>query len=186
MSLSLYCLIDGVAFSEDYDAKNQPVIEQPFIDDFSNTVSDNQLPDAKLTQEQNIDNSSLPVANNTVDSTPAEVTEIRPQTTNPSGSNRYITVTTDTVKVTIDKLGGDIVEVAMLKHLSSLDEDATPLRLLEKNNLRTYIAQSGLIGKNGPDSNGLKPFYSTTQKDYTLGTDGTVDVCAKLYRRRRR
>ncbi|MGB5326452.1 MAG: membrane protein insertase YidC, partial [Pseudomonadales bacterium] len=59
-------------------------------------------------------------------------------------STRTISVQTDTLRVLIDKLGGDIIEVALLKHLTTLEDDAEPLRLLEKNRLRIYTAQSGL------------------------------------------
>ena len=51
-------------------------------------------------------------------------------------SARQVILESNTLRVVIDTLGGDIVEVQMLNHLDSLEEDAKPLRLLEKNPLR--------------------------------------------------
>ena len=162
-----------VAFSEEFDAQNQPAVEERFVESFNDSV-DSGLP-AAVQQNTSTDdeNADLPIAD-VADNNEA-ATKPTHQVDSPTASNRFIYVTTDTIKVTIDKLGGDIIEVSMLKHLSTLDEDAQPLRLLEKNNIRTYIAQSGLIGKNGPDSNGLKPFFSADQQEYTLDAD-SLDV----------
>ena len=47
----------------------------------------------------------------------------------PFNSSRNIVVETDTIRVVIDSLGGDIIEVALLKHLSKQEEGAEPLLL---------------------------------------------------------
>lgn len=63
-----------------------------------------------------------------------------------------VQVYTDTLQIAIDLNGGDIVEVALPKHLAKLDDPDTPFVLLERSSRRTYISQSGLIGRDGIDS----------------------------------
>jgi YidC/Oxa1 family membrane protein insertase len=63
-----------------------------------------------------------------------------------------IQIYTGTLQLAIDLVGGDIVEVALPKHLADIDDPDTPFVLLERNAARTYVAQSGLIGKDGIDS----------------------------------
>jgi len=86
-------------------------------------------------------------------------------------SGQLITVTTDVLNVVIDSKGGDIIEVTLPEHKAQLGQEL-PFVLLEQNAERTYIAQSGLIGTNGPDAakNG-RPTYTTTNTSYTLEGD---------------
>ncbi|MBT8150342.1 MAG: membrane protein insertase YidC [Gammaproteobacteria bacterium] len=84
-----------------------------------------------------------------------------------------IQVDTDTLRVLIDKAGGDIIEVALKQHLSSLDNDAEPLRLLEKNGLRVYTAQSGLIAK---QSGAVRAVFNSEQQQYTMQAGQPLDV----------
>lgn len=91
-------------------------------------------------------------------------------------STRTITITTDTIRVAIDKLGGDILEVAMLKHLESLQENAPPLKLLEKNTLRTYTAQSGLIGDSGSNVKSARAMFNSESDSYTMQNGEPLDV----------
>ena len=77
---------------------------------------------------------------------------------------RYITASTDSLRVTIDKQGGDIVKVELLKHKKSLDEPSLPFVLLEKD-VRKYYARSGLHKLN----ENTKRFYSSEQDYYSLG-----------------
>jgi YidC/Oxa1 family membrane protein insertase len=90
-------------------------------------------------------------------------------------SGRIIQVFTDVVQLAIDLEGGDIVELALPKYLEQLDNPDVPLVLLEQNNTRTYVAQSGLIGANGIDAKG-RPTYSVSASRYELadGEDSLV------------
>ncbi len=64
----------------------------------------------------------------------------------PWSERRIIQVYTDVLQLAIDLEGGDIVELALPKHLAKLDDPDARFVLLEQNDTRTYIAQSGLIG----------------------------------------
>ncbi len=85
-----------------------------------------------------------------------------------ASSSRLITVNTDTFRISIDLNGGDIVALAMPQYLKQLDVIDDPFELLESFNGRTYVAQSGLIGRDGIDSV-QRATYSTTQNNFQLG-----------------
>ena len=91
---------------------------------------------------------------------------------------RLVTVTTDAVEVTIDTLGGDIVQVKLLKHLTKMAEDGgKPFTLLTRSSKNEYIAQSGLIGKNGTDTREGRGAYSTSASQFSLESNqSTLNV----------
>jgi YidC/Oxa1 family membrane protein insertase len=93
-------------------------------------------------------------------------------------SGRIIEVHTDVLQFAIDLQGGDIVELALPKHLARLDNPDLPFVLLERNEQRIYVAQSGLIGANGIDK-GSRANFTTAANRFTLneGEDSlTVDL----------
>jgi YidC/Oxa1 family membrane protein insertase len=97
-------------------------------------------------------------------------------------NTRLVSVTTDTFKVTIDTLGGDIVQVKLLKHLTKMAEDGgEPFTLLTRSKDNEYIAQSGLIGKNGTDTREGRPVYAVSQSNFTLEAgEQSLNVDLKL------
>lgn len=92
-----------------------------------------------------------------------------------SSSNNIIQVYTDSLQVAIDLQGGDIVEVALPKFLADIDDPDTPFVLLENNSRRVYVAQSGLIGKDGIDSKSRANYQSTASR-YEMGAADTLEV----------
>ena len=83
-------------------------------------------------------------------------------------SRKLISITSDQLQLQVDPVGGDIVEAKLLNHTVSQDSKE-PFTLLTQKPGLTYIAQSGLIGRDGPDSRTEgRPVYSTTQEAYTL------------------
>jgi YidC/Oxa1 family membrane protein insertase len=91
-------------------------------------------------------------------------------------SREKIEVVTNTLKVHIDPVGGDISFIALPKHFAKIDTPDIPFTLLENNEQRIYIAQSGLIGNNGIDSSKNRPVYSSSAKHYQMadGNDALV------------
>jgi len=103
-------------------------------------------------------------------------------------ANTLIDIKTDVLNVKIDKQGGDIVMVNLptypadrnypniLDHVSSwmgnkpsaIESPDVPVDLLNETADKLYIAQSGLIGKNGTDKPGERPLYDSMQSIYTL------------------
>ncbi len=122
----------------------------PEIDDRQGMpATDNAIPEA--VQRQTDNDRSQPAA-----------TETRPD-------SRLVTVTTDVLEITIDTYGGDIVHVALLEHLESLEKEADPLVLLTRTSNRTYVAQSGLVGSDGTDTSDGRARFRVDRENYQLG-----------------
>lgn len=88
--------------------------------------------------------------------------------------NRLVQVQTDALNISIDLLGGDVVSANLQDFPVTQGSEETYSMLRSQNGL--YVAQSGLIGRNGPDSNGKgRPRYATEQTAYEL-TGDTLEV----------
>src|SRR3990167_8587045 len=85
----------------------------------------------------------------------------------PPMKGKLIKVTTDIFEVTIDTRGGDIVDAKLLKYPESLDAK-TPFVLFNDDSSIRYIAESGLLSKQGHDTSEGQAFYTTTQTEYSL------------------
>jgi YidC/Oxa1 family membrane protein insertase len=83
-----------------------------------------------------------------------------------SASN-VVTVKTDVLHVTLNRNGGDIVEITLPEYRRQIDVDNDPFVLLENNDSRTFVAKSGLVGRNGIDSTS-RAVYQTTANAYEL------------------
>ncbi|ABV89567.1 membrane protein insertase YidC [Shewanella pealeana] len=83
-------------------------------------------------------------------------------------SKELITVITDQLEIKIDPVGGDIVYSALLSHkLEEKGDD--PFVLLEQTNDIYYIAQSGLIGRDGIDSSVKgRAHFDSASREYKL------------------
>ena len=88
-----------------------------------------------------------------------------------------IRVETDALQLTIDPRGGDIVSLSLPQYPVHQQRPDVPFQLLEQSNQRTYVSQSGLAGRNGPDARAEgRPLYRTEQSRYSLaeGADNLV------------
>lgn len=94
--------------------------------------------------------------------------------------DQFVTVRTDVFELTIDRVSGNLIHSSLTDYDKSLNSQE-PLKLLTNTNSRTYVMESGLIGRNGPDSraNGSAPVYQSNADSYEL-SDGqdqlTVDL----------
>ena len=107
----------------------------------------------------------------TSDDLPVTVNELTqdPTLTNNAVSNDLIYVNTDVLQLAIDPSGGDIVELKLSQYPRNASTPDIPLQLFENSNERIYVAQSGLVGANGPDARASgRPLYSVTQQNFTL------------------
>lgn len=85
-----------------------------------------------------------------------------------TATSKLISVKTDQLDVQINPIGGDIVFAALVSHKMEQDKDQ-PFVLLEQTKDFTYIAQSGLIGRDGIDSSAKgRAAFSTAATEYTL------------------
>ena len=78
---------------------------------------------------------------------------------------------TDAINLAISMDGGDITGASLPKFPVRLDTPDQPFRLLENNALRTYVAQTGLIGPDGIDASGDRARYVSQGID--VGADGS-------------
>ena len=108
-------------------------------------------------------------------SEPNESVTVSEPTANIS-STTVISVSTDTLEIDIDLIGGDITYLALPKHLRQLDVSNDPFVLLESSPGRNYVAQSGLIGRDGIDNSG-RAVYQSSSTSYRLNEDeNSLDV----------
>ena len=101
-------------------------------------------------------------------------------------NQQLISVQTDLYHLWISPKGGDIVRIELLNHDKSKNSDESFV-MLENDAKRTYVAQSGLIGLNGPDSNRAgRPTFEFEKASYTLAdakaatVDGVKDAKVKV------
>ncbi|HKM27695.1 MAG TPA: membrane protein insertase YidC [Thiopseudomonas sp.] len=105
------------------------------------------------------------------DDLPTAVNELTqdPTLTNTVVSNDLIYVNTDVLQLAIDPNGGDIVELKLSQYPRNAATPDIPLQLFENSSERVYVAQSGLVGTNGPDARASgRPLYSVAQQNFTL------------------
>jgi YidC/Oxa1 family membrane protein insertase len=99
-----------------------------------------------------------------------------PGTAEQAQQAQLITVKTDVLDVIIDTKGGDIIQAALPQYKASLGSEL-PFVLLEQNTNRTYVSQSGLVGKNGPDASPEgRPTYAVAQNEFVLGDQEKLAV----------
>ena len=169
--LGFLLLIEFNQFTEQQSLKEQQQI--------STTVT---TTDSSITETSSNDAPVLTdngVASELPSPAPASHNDIPSVKTNTVANNqRLIHITTDSFDIQIDKLGGDIVQVALPKHKLRLSED-TPYILLNRTSDSIYIAQSGIIGINATDTAAGRPLFTSASNRYVL-TDNqdalTVDL----------
>ena len=155
--LSFMLLTEWVAFK---DARTSEATQATERLTSQSTPSAPELPDT-LTSESTDVAEDIPAAPTAETSSP-ESPELPA-----AESGRIIQVYTDVLQLAIDLQGGDIVELALPEHLAELGKTDSPFVLLERNDTRTYVAQSGLIGADGIDSGG-RPTFSTDASRFVL------------------
>ncbi|WP_397450702.1 membrane protein insertase YidC [Pseudomonas sp. NA-150] len=97
-----------------------------------------------------------------------------------AASKDLIQVKTDVLNLEIDPVGGDIAQLRLPLYPRRQDHPEIPFQLFDNGGERTYLAQSGLTGANGPDARASgRPVYTSTQKTYQLA-DGQNDLVVDL------
>lgn len=148
-------------WTQDYGPQSQQSTAQTTqTQSETNTSSDTDLPTA--TQSNSIADATIP----------DHVKAVAP--------GKLIEVTTDTLRVAINPVGGDIVQAALLQYTKELGKP-DPFVILEDDAAHTYVTQSGLIGPDGPDAspNG-RPVYQSDKTSYNL-VEGKDSLDVNLY-----
>ncbi|SFF78667.1 membrane protein insertase YidC [Neptunomonas qingdaonensis] len=157
LALISYMLV--LQWNEDYG--QQPTAQAPAasVSVYGSAATSSDLPTAVNTEKSV--SGDLPITETTPISTPKA---------------QLITVKTDVLDVLIDAKGGDIIQVALPAYKASLGSPL-PFILLEQTPGRTYVSQSGLVGKNGPDASpDGRPTYVVESNEFTLGDKDSFNV----------
>ncbi|MDP4650799.1 MAG: membrane protein insertase YidC [Haliea sp.] len=171
--LSFMLLTEWVTFKDAKTTASQPVASRLISAEPGGLPPPvDELPDA-VSASANSNNEDLPQAPTSADE-PATAAPVI--SNNPASA--VITVHTDVLQVAIDLRGGDIVELALPEHLENIDKPNQPFVLLEQNERRVYVAQSGLIGTNGID-NESRAQFNAAQTRYELA-DGADSLNVDL------
>jgi len=169
LALISYMLV--LQWNEDYGPAQQQTAAQqaPSVSAYSNGAN-GELPAAGTASEAGAD---APVTGDIPQmAAPAD----QAQSAAVGSADRLISVNTDVLQVVIDPHGGDIIQVALPQHESALNS-GEPFILLEQNANRTYVAQSGLVGRDGPDAKKSgRPVYQVGSTDYRLGEQDSLNV----------
>jgi len=95
-----------------------------------------------------------------------------------NGKGQIIKVTTDLLDVSIDTRGGDVLQVKLLQYPESLGS-SSPFLLISDDPKSRYVAESGLLSKQGPDTTQAQALYTSAQTEYSL-SPGQNEVKVKL------
>ncbi len=162
LAISSYMLI--LAWNQDYGTENvtTPVAE----------TSNESAPDFGSDTPDTSDAVDADVPD--VSDQPAVSSADMPEVAAPTGD--VITVQTDVLNVEINPKGGQVVSVRLPQYSKSIKQKDVPFTLLENSNTRLFIAQSGLVGRDGIDKNN-GALYSTENTEYTLNEgEETLEV----------
>ncbi|WP_374438308.1 membrane protein insertase YidC [Pseudomonas panipatensis] len=134
-------------------------------------------------QTQGLPDTSVPAASGTsADVPPAQSASASlPSTQQPAAANGLmIQVKTDVLSLAIDPRGGDVVQLGLTQYPLRQDRPDVPFPLFEHDQQRTYLAQSGLTGTDGPDAAVAgRPLYSSSKTEYQLA-DGQDQLVVDL------
>lgn len=142
--LSLMLLIEWNQYSDEYQKQQS------------------ELYTAAITEPGVLTNKSVaaPISQGINDDIPSVNQETNPLSVLLDDSETF-KLSTDSLDLVVSADGGDVVSASLPRFPVRLDTPDQPFRLLENNNLRRYVAQSGLIGPDGIDASGNRARYAS-------------------------
>ncbi len=142
--LSLMLLIEWNQYSDEYQKQQS------------------ELYTAAITEPGVLTNKSVaaPISQGINDGIPSVNQETNPLSVLLDDSETF-KLSTDSLDLVVSADGGDVVSASLPRFPVRLDTPDQPFRLLENNNLRRYVAQSGLIGPDGIDASGNRARYAS-------------------------
>ena len=172
--LSLMLLIEWNQYSDEYQKQQS------------------ELYTAAITEPGVLTNKSVaaPIGQGINDNIPSVNQETNPLSVLLDDSETF-KLSTDSLNLVVSADGGDVVSASLPRFPVRLDTPDQPFRLLENNNLRRYVAQSGLIGPDGIDASGNRARYASqgvTNNDdgshtLTLAWTGNDSLGMQVYKR---
>jgi YidC/Oxa1 family membrane protein insertase len=83
-------------------------------------------------------------------------------------THQLIHVNTDVFRAAIDPQGGNVVQLSLPKYPESVDTPNKPVQILNDDPNTLFVAQTGLIGPTGPDTQTGQATYTSQQTEYQL------------------
>ncbi len=142
--LSLMLLIEWNQYSDEYQKQQSEL--------YAAVITEPGL----VTNEQ----VAAPMSQGINDGIPSVNQEMNPLSVLLDDSETF-NLSTDALNLVVSADGGDVVSASLPKFPVRIDTPDQPFRLLENNNLRRYVAQSGLIGPDGIDASGNRARYAS-------------------------
>lgn len=90
-----------------------------------------------------------------------------------------ITLSNDVLRLTIDPRGGSIVRADLLAYPKQVKGDTSPVRLLDNQPQRLFVAQDGLVGANGSPAPDHLATFTAGAPSYSM-QPGANEVTAEL------
>jgi YidC/Oxa1 family membrane protein insertase len=169
LAISTYFLI--LSWNDDYGqatVANAPIAQTTAIQAGDSPPAS----DIIAAGESSVDESDIPTIVPAISEPVIEVFE----------NTQLIQIKTDVLNVTINPLGGEIVEVSLPAYPADIAEKDIPFVLMENNARRVYVAQSGLLDSKGKQWEKFQA-YSTSQVNYQLDDASdtlTVELSTQL------
>ncbi|AMA47731.1 membrane protein insertase YidC [Pseudomonas monteilii] len=137
------------------------------------TASSNVAPTLPDTVPVDNNSASADVPSTGNAASPAELAPV-------AASKDLVRVKTDVLDLAIDPVGGDIVQLRLPQFPRRQDHPDIPFQLFDNGGERTYLAQSGLTGTDGPDARASgRPLYAVDKRSYQLA-DGQEQLVVDL------
>lgn len=93
--------------------------------------------------------------------------------------SRIVTVKTDALVIGIDLKGGNIIRASLPNYPKNRSNPNEPMQVLSDEASELYVADSGLMGKRGPDTQNGQVTYQASQPHYQL-QDGQNELNVDL------
>lgn len=156
MLITSYLLV--LAWRDDYVNVNQSMPDRPT----QAVPKATDVPNVAVTGQTDVPNANIGAISNA---------------TQPSSDvSQLIKVVTDKYDIHINPIGGDVVYAGLREYDETL-KSKKPFVLLENNANRVYVAQSGLIGKDGIDTAEGRAQYTSPSQQYVMRPeDKTLSV----------
>ncbi len=142
---------------------------QAWQDDYVQTASPQATTQESVGVSSNIADESVPQV-----PTVTNIDSATPQAAKPTDAakpvvkGQLVTVTTDTLKVSIDTRGGTIVETLLLKYPVSIAQPDVKYRLMSRSPDDFFISQNGLLGAENQEVPNHETLFGVTQTSYEL------------------
>jgi YidC/Oxa1 family membrane protein insertase len=129
---------------------------------WTNWLKDHPSTPPETTAVQAVNNSNVPIA--------LQQSVTPTSTISPIAANRTVQVRTDVLNVTIDTLGGNIVQANLLKYPANPDTPHIPVQILNQGANTFYVAESGLISLQDSNNQRIQaPLqFTTSTTNYRL------------------